>query len=97
MTTGDAGIGYFADGNFFENHALANSDSSISIACGDNGGLEWANIIYQLDYRGTYICVIIIIIIGLYGVTKKKFENKMKCDLVMMIDCDVAEKSMKTR
>lgn len=52
LQTNLAGVGYLADGNFYENHPLSNSDSSSDVACQNEPQSQWSNVIYQLDYRG---------------------------------------------
>lgn len=52
LHSGLAGIGYLADGNFYENHPLSNLDSSSDVACQNEPQSQWSNVIYQLDYRG---------------------------------------------
>ena len=52
LTSSGAGIGYYASGNFYENHALANDASSDSVACGNSPHTVWNTVIYPIHYAG---------------------------------------------
>ena len=51
LISGGAGIGYFASGNFFENHPLANSAGSDGVACANTA---WNTLIYPIHYAGMW-------------------------------------------
>ena len=54
LISGGAGIGYFASGNFFENHPLAKSARSDSVACSNSPHTAWNTLIYSIHYAGIW-------------------------------------------
>ena len=48
--SGYASIGYYAVGNFSQNHPLANSVSANTIACVNLPTSVWSNVVYQLSF-----------------------------------------------
>ena len=47
-----ATVGYYGDGNFYENHALANTANANTVACLNSPDSVWSNLIYRLNYLG---------------------------------------------
>ena len=48
--SGSASIGYYAVGNFYQNHPLANSATANTIACVNSPTSMWSNVVYQLNF-----------------------------------------------
>ena len=48
--SGLASIGYYAVGNFYQNHPLANSATANTIACVNSPTSVWSNVVYQLTF-----------------------------------------------
>ena len=48
--SGYASIGYYAVGNFSQDHPLANSVSANTIACVNLPTSVWSNVVYQLSF-----------------------------------------------
>ena len=46
-----ASVGFYSEGNFYQNHLLSNTTHASRVACLNLPDSVWNNVVYRLDYQ----------------------------------------------